>query len=438
MKAEKIRGPNAKQQECIDKIDGEIMVLAGPGTGKTYTLIQRVKNMLLNKAISPEKILCLTFSEAAAAEMKKRLIKEIGELASETNVYTYHSFCNELLNNYSDEFDFQKDTKIIDEATKRAFIKKCIDELNPKHHRTELYDSYYYIPKIIDGIEEIKKNLISREEYFYNIENHLDWVPKLLLLKDKVEAKTRKGDTRIKTDLGAIESLEEKIGKAKELWAFFEMYKSMMQKQGLIDFNDMISLVLEAFNKKPDFLESIANSYDYFLVDEYQDTNKSQNAIVFNLVKASKKKNIFVVGDDDQIIYGFQGAQIDNIERFLDEFPDTKVICLKENMRSTQAILDFSYEVSKLDPKRLESNPRFKQYSIDKRLEAKNDSITVKDKKVKFKRFADLDQEYISIVEEIENIINSVDSDIVTTGVPFLCLLESLINLSMEIESRGG
>ena len=171
--------PNKKQQECIENIDGQIMVLAGPGTGKTYTLIQRVKNMLLNKAIPAEKILCLTFSDAAAAEMKKRLIKEIGELATETNVYTYHGFCNELLNNYSDEFDIQKDTKIIDEATKRAFIKKCIDELNPKHHRTELYDSYYYIPKIIDGIEEIKKNLISREEYFYNIENHPDWMPRL-------------------------------------------------------------------------------------------------------------------------------------------------------------------------------------------------------------------------------------------------------------------
>ncbi len=434
MVLEKVLKPNKKQQECIENIDGQIMVLAGPGTGKTYTLIQRVKNMLLNKAIPAEKILCLTFSDAAAAEMKKRLIKEVGELAAETNVYTYHSFCNELLNNYSDEFDFPKDTKIIDEATKRTFVKKCIDELNPKHYRTEMYDSYHFIPKIIEGIEEIKKNLITQEEYFCNIEQHPDWMPKLNEFKEKLEEKIKKGDGRVKTLLANIESQEERIGKAKELWSFYEIYKSMMQKQGLIDFNDMINLVLEAFKHKPAFLEKVANSYDYFLVDEYQDTNKSQNAIVFNLVKASNKKNIFVVGDDDQIIYGFQGAQIDNIEKFLDEFTETNVICLKENMRSTQSILDFSYEVSKLDPKRLESNTRFKQYLIDKKLEAKNDSITLKDKKVKFNRYADIDQEYISIVEEIESIINSVACPVDENGNKKLSEMVILAKTNKELE----
>ncbi len=400
-------GPNAKQQECIDAINGEIMVLAGPGTGKTYTLIERVKNMIINHKIEPEKILCLTFSEAAASEMHKRLVEKIGEIASNVNVYTYHGFCNELLNNFQDEFDFQSDTKIIDETNKRAFIKKCIDELKPKYFRTEMYDSYHYIPQIIKLIEEIKKNLLTKEEYFNNIKTHPDWFPNIEKNQEKIEEALKNNKKVAKSWQSEIESTEKKIGKAKELWDFYEMYSKMMLEAGFIDFNDMINFVLKKFKENSSFLEKIANSYDYFLVDEYQDTNKSQNVIVFNLVKASEKKNIFVVGDDDQIIYGFQGAQIDNIEKFLEEFPETRVICLEENMRSTQSILDLSYEVIKQDATRLEVNYNFSKFNIKKKLNAVNEDILKKEKNVVFNKYPDLDREYISIVEDIENLINS-------------------------------
>lgn len=144
----------------------------------------------------------------------------------------------------------------------------------------------------------------------------------------------------------------------------------------------MINLVLTSFEEDSQFLSEVSNKYKYFLVDEYQDTNDLQNQIIFNLLDGNDETNIFVVGDDDQIIYGFQGAKSDNIENFLTKYPNTTVICLEENNRSTQTILDFSNLIVNQDENRLENNLYFKEkYNISKKLTAKNPKIIVKDKK---------------------------------------------------------
>lgn len=178
-----------------------------------------------------------------------------------------------------------------------------------------------------------------------------------------------------------IETLKTKIGKAKELWSIYELFERKMFENSLIDFNDMINLVLEAFENDADFTKTVANKYQYVLVDEYQDTNASQNAIVFALIDGSDTKNVFVVGDDDQIIYGFQGANLDSIETFLKRYPDTQVITLNENNRSTQTILDFSHKVIEQDSTRLEINPAFSKYEISKVLTARNCKIKEKGQK---------------------------------------------------------
>ena len=151
----------------------------------------------------------------------------------------------------------------------------------------------------------------------------------------------------------------------------------------------------------------ISNKYKYFLVDEYQDTNQLQNAIIFSLVDANKEKNVFVVGDDDQIIYGFQGARIDTIENFLTKYPETQVICLQENNRSTQSILDFSYAVISQDEKRLENNQTFKDKHISKRLTAKNLKIIPYDKKIRMLHFGESLQEINHIVDDIKALVDS-------------------------------
>ena len=400
--------PNAEQQECIDNINGKFLVLAGPGTGKTFTIVQRIKSMV-EGGIEPHKILCLTFSDAAANEMKTRLEKELNQIDTGVNIYTYHSFCNKVINENVTEFELPNNYRVISDAISYKFFKECIDELNPVAYRTKRNDPYYFLGDISNQIAEIKKNRLTKEQYFKNIETNPDWQPELTALKIELKEKTEKGEHITQKLTGGIEKLEKKIAKAKETWEFYEKYKSKMEEEHYVDFDDMISMVLDKFENEPVFLDKIANEYEYILVDEYQDTNKSQNEIVFNLTQGLKSENVFVVGDDDQIIFTFQGAKLDTIEKFLKKFPDTEVICLKENMRSTQNILNVAREVAKQDERRLEINPEFKQYKIDKDLIAKNQDVIEKDKKVRCCRYADVLQEYNSIVEEIEILVNSDD-----------------------------
>lgn len=399
--------PNELQQKCIDSIDGKYLVLAGPGTGKTFTITNRIRNMVKNKGVNPEEILCLTFTDAAANEMRSRINKELEDLSVGVNIYTYHSFCCEIIDDNKEDFELPAKFRIITDSISRAFIKECIDEINPKAYRTDKNDPYYYINTIKNGINEIKKNRLNKEKYFYNLENNKDWYPALEQLKETLKEKLAQGKTKTKMLERDIVDFEKKIAKAKELWLFYEKYQEKMTEHHYLDFDDMISFVLDKFEESPAFLSSIANKYKYILVDEYQDTNKSQNAIVVQLAKALDSQNIFVVGDDDQIIYTFQGAKLDTIEKFLLEFPDTEVICLKENMRSIQNILDVSRLVAIQDKRRLEGNEKFKKYNISKELISKNPEVISKDKKVKIVEYVDDMQEYNSIVDEIEALINS-------------------------------
>lgn len=397
--------PNEKQQKCIDTIDGQIMVLAGPGTGKTFTIIRRIEN-ILKSGCAPEKILCLTFSDAAAGEMQQRLVKEIGLCASGVQVFTYHSFCNDIIRQYPERFELMHDVELVDETRKRAFVKEAIDDTNPEFYRTKFGDSYYFIKEISDRINLIKKNRVTKEQYFDGIAANPDWQPKLDAMIIEQKEKELAGKSTITLQKN-IDTLKTKIGKAKELWEIYELFERKMYENNLIDFNDMINLVLEAFENDEDFKKTVANKYKYVLVDEYQDTNSSQNKIVFALIDGSESKNIFVVGDDDQIIYGFQGANIDSIETFLRRYPDTQVITLNENNRSTQTILDFSHKMIEQDSTRLEINPAFSKYEISKILTAKNDKVIAKDKNVRLCSFEELLQEHHFVADDIENLIKS-------------------------------
>ena len=407
--------PNKKQQECIDNIDGKYLVLAGPGTGKTFTLIQRVKSMI-EKGIKPETILCLTFSDAAANEMRTRLAKELNKNNIEVNIFTYHSFCNDIITVHPEEFELPENYRVIPPAVSVNLLKECIDEIKPVAYRTKRNDPYYFINEISNGINAIKANRLTKSKFFENLEKNPDWKPQLKSLQEELKEKTEKGAKIPKRIPDGIDSMEKKIAKVTELWDFYELYKSKMEEQHYVDFNDMINYVLDKFEDEPSFLHKAANQYKYILVDEYQDTNKSQNDIVFHLTKAIESENVFVVGDDDQIIYGFQGAKLDTIEKFLDNFPETKVICLEENMRSTQQILDASRKFVVQDSKRLEVNPKFESYNISKELISKNKDLENKNKKVRFYKYADILQEYQEIVDEIANLVNSEDCPVDENG----------------------
>ena len=392
--------PNKLQQDCINGINGKYLVLAGPGTGKTFSIIERIKNMVrLN--IPVDKILCLTYTDAAANEMKKRITNEI-KTEKELNIFTYHGFCSSIMEQYPDEFELNENYKIITNPISKAFLKECIDEINPKYYRTKKNDPYYYITKILAQIALIKQNRLNKETYEKNLKENPDWEPDIKFWENEVELFKQGKSKKRNIPTPQLEDAKNKVNKALELWEFYELYQEKMTKNRYIDFNDMINFVLEAFENSV-FLEEIASKYDYIMVDEYQDTNKAQNEIVFNLV--SHCDNVFVVGDSNQIIYRFQGANLETIDNFKEKFKDElKIKRFEENMRSTQSILKAAHEVILKDPLNFEI-----KLGLDKELVAKNEELQKKSNKVRLYKYLDLDQEYLEITDEIEALIESAN-----------------------------
>ena len=407
MEVKNIIKPNSKQQQAIDILNGQVMLLAGPGTGKTFTVIHRIEKMLAD-GVEPSSILCLTFSDAAASEMRQRLIKKMGVVASAVDIYTYHSFCNDLIKTYPDKFEMTSGVKLITDAEKISIMKECIDDANLKFFVPSRADRYFFTKNFISYVEKLKTQRVSKDEYMACIDTNPMLMPRYKELESEIYEREQAGNTKNKTRYNELEKIKTNIEKAKELWTLFELYSAKMINKNLIDFSDMINLVLTSFEEDSQFLSEVSNKYKYFLVDEYQDTNDLQNQIIFNLLDGNDEKNIFVVGDDDQIIYGFQGAKSDNIENFLTKYPNTTVICLEENNRSTQTILDFSNLIVNQDENRLENNLYFKEkYNISKKLTAKNPKIIVKDKKIKRIQFGEILQEFNYIVDDIKTLIES-------------------------------
>lgn len=418
----KLPEPNKAQKECIyNTKNGKYLVIAGPGTGKTFTVTRKIKYMIENENIEPEKILCLTFSNTAAREMKTK----IGE-TYDVNVFTYHEFCLNIMEEFNTLFDIDN-LNIITDSFKRSLIKECIDEIKPIAYNNEKNNPYQYSQDILDCIEEIKKNRMTKEEFLSNLEQNPMWLKhleQLQIAQDEKPTKKRKEE---------IDSLSKKISQMKELWSFYELYTKKMRENNYIDFHDMINLVLEKFEDEDSpLLEEIAYKYEYILVDEYQDTNKSQNDIVFNLARYCP--NIFVVGDDDQIIYTFQGANLDTIENFLDNFKDdVKVVCLNENNRSTQTVLDVSQAIAELQNKfssfmaqkaktkkekelyqsnpidlRICSKQKFADLNITKNLiSPKTSKVYDKNKPVEYYSFETEQDERDFVVQQIKNILKS-------------------------------
>lgn len=423
--------PNEKQLECIEHLDGPVMVLAGPGTGKTFTIIERIKYML-NKGIIPESILCLTYSEAAANEMKIRLVKECGTSATAVSIHTYHAFCSEVIKHNPAEFELMEGLEIADDITKQTIMTEVVKEYKPEYHLTRWGDSEYFVPELLEDVNKIKQSGISKEQYFHNLSTHPLWQGKMDELDAELKEREEEGKP-LKTFMSKYERHQKKMGKAKEAWEIYELYDKKLKQKNFIDFNDMINMVLDVFNSDDELLKRTSKKYKYFLVDEYQDTNYSQNNIVFKLAEGTNVDNIFVVGDDDQIIYEFQGAKTDTLAKFLERYPHTKVICLNENNRSTQTILDFSYKVISQDETRLENNPKFKAYNIDKKLYSKNDTVIKKERPINFHIFSEASQEYNYIVSDIEKLIKSEDCPVDKSGKKDLSSIAILTRNNAEI-----
>ncbi|HEX7041809.1 MAG TPA: UvrD-helicase domain-containing protein, partial [Patescibacteria group bacterium] len=325
---------NAAQKKAVDAIEGPVMVIAGPGTGKTQILTLRIANILLKTQVNPENILALTYTESGVHAMRKRLVEIIGTPAYRVNIYTFHGFCNDLIKNNPEEFSHIISSNNASEIDQIEIIEKFINSRTLEYIKP-LGDPMYYVKPILKAIEELKKEGINEEEFESAVlqEEKDFWkIADLYHTKGKYEGKMK----------GEYDKKLTKIKKNKELIEAYKEYQKALIEKKLYDFTDMLLEVIKVFVQNKQFLLRLQEQYQYFLIDEHQDTNAAQNKIVELLCNFYDNPNLFVVGDEKQAIYKFQGASLENFLYFKNIYPDAILINLEDNYRSTQTILDAS------------------------------------------------------------------------------------------------
>ena len=330
---------NPEQKIAVDSIEGPVMVIAGPGTGKTQILAIRIGKILMDTDTQPENILCLTYTDSGAVAMRKRLLKMIGPDAYRVNIHTYHSFCNQVIQDNLSAFE-KSSLEAISDLESIALLRELIDGFkkgNPlKRYRSDVY--YEAMPLknlfssmkregwtkqfILDAIKAYIDDLPNRSEYIYK----------------RKQNQFKAGD--LKTE--KIKEEKEKMEKLEAAVVEFDKYQELMRVRKRYDFDDMINWVINAFKENNSLLAKYQEQFQYILVDEYQDTSGTQNKIIDLLISYWNDPNIFIVGDDDQSIFRFQGANVENMLMIKQRFPSMKVIMLTRNYRSVQDILDIS------------------------------------------------------------------------------------------------
>jgi len=324
---------NPEQREAVDTIDGPVMVAAGPGTGKTQVLTLRIANILKQTDTEPEEILALTFTEAAARNMRRRLADLVGSEAYQATISTFHGFAEGVIGQYPEEFPRIIGSRAASEAERLSLLENIID-----NEELELLkpfgDPFHYVREVVQAVARLKREGITPEE----LEERLDLAQKRLdSVSDLYHEKgAHKGKMK-----GKYKDRQKQINKNRELLTIYRRYQDRMFEQQLYDFEDMLMELLRALRENSDLLLNLQERYLYILADEHQDANNAQNHILELLSSHfAPNPNLFVVGDEKQAIFRFQGASSENFNYFRSLYPGVKVIELYRNYRSGQDILD--------------------------------------------------------------------------------------------------
>lgn len=288
---------NERQKEAVLTTEGPVLVLAGAGSGKTTVLVNRIAYMISEKHIRPWNILAITFTNKAAREMKDRIERLLGDTAKDMWIGTFHSVCVRILRSCIDLLGYSRDFVIYDTADTKTVMKECLREL-------DIDEKSFPVRNVLSIISNAKNDLMDAAT-FENV---------------------YKSDYRM--------SIIAKI---------YYRYQTKLRKNNAVDFDDIILNTVKILSENPDVLSKYQDKFQYILVDEYQDTNNSQYLLINLLAQANR--NLCVVGDDDQSIYKFRGANIGNILNFEDDYSDVQKITLDQNYRSTQNILDAANSV---------------------------------------------------------------------------------------------
>ena len=392
---------NAQQRKAVDSIEGPVMVIAGPGTGKTQILASRIGRILLDTDTSPANILCLTYTDAGAVAMRKRLLQFIGPDAYKVNIYTFHAFCNDVIQENLSWFEKTAMDPVSD-LEKIQYYKELIDSFskdNPlKRYRGDIYfeinnlHSLFSTMKkegwtpafINERIDEYLAGLPTRDEFIYK----------------KKYRNFNAGDLKV----DKLEEEKEKMEKLRAAVGEFDNFQQLMRKMNRYDFDDMINWVIRAFEENKNLLADYQERFLYILVDEYQDTSGTQNRLVELLISYWDKPNVFVVGDDDQSIFRFQGANVENMMHFEGSYKeDLLTVVLQNNYRSTQPILDVSKTLIARNKERLIN----KMPGLTKDLVSSNSKVSQLTHKPLIREYETPRQEMIGLVKLSEELIRN-------------------------------
>ena len=390
---------NEKQRIAVDTIDGPVMVIAGPGTGKTQILASRIGKILLDTDAQPENILCLTYTEAGVVAMRRRLLNFIGPNAYKVNICTFHAFCNDVI---QDNLSLFEKTALdpVSDLEKIQFFKELIDSF-PKNHLLKRYrgDVYFEINNLQSLFSNMKKEGWTPSFINQKIDDYLANLPTRdeFIYKRKYK-EFNAGD--LKRD--KIQEEQERMEKLRAAVGEFDRFQQLMRKKNRYDFDDMINWVIKAFEENKNLLANYQEKYQYILVDEYQDTSGTQNRLVELLISYWEKPNVFVVGDDDQSIYRFQGANVENMLDFAANYQnDLLTVVLTNNYRSTQPILDISKTLINRNDERLVK----KIEGLSKELLSTNQLINQLTNKPFIREYDTQRQEMIGIAKQVQDLV---------------------------------
>ncbi|MEY3677983.1 MAG: hypothetical protein RI924_124 [Bacteroidota bacterium] len=394
---------NENQLKAVNKLDGPVLVIAGPGTGKTQILAARIGKILLDTDTKPHNILCLTYTDAGAVAMRKRLFEFIGPEAYRVNIYTFHAFCNDIIQENLEyfgklELDAISDLELID------LFKKLVDGFDKDHPLKRFRGEVYYE--------------IRRLQHLFSAMKREDWSPELIskkideflqLIEEsepgsayyKEYRYTRKSGNNNPGDWKSkFTELKENLEKLRAAANEYPVYRALMKKMARYDYDDMILWVLEAFKNDENFLLNYQERYQYVLVDEYQDTSGSQNELIHLLISYWDSPNIFVVGDDDQSIFRFQGANVQNIRQYYTKYEEELYrVMLTDNYRSSQHILDTARVLIDLNQERIHLP------GLSKVLSARNDLYAGSIVRPEIRAYQSTFHEFADVTLQVERLL---------------------------------
>jgi len=370
---------NVEQKEAVDTIDGPLLILAGPGTGKTQLLSVRAANIIRQKKALPENILILTYTNAAAKTMKERLAKIIGFKGYDVHVGTFHAFANSIILDSEEAANYIQDRIQITDIEKVKAIEYIIDRTKGITEVRPFKAPYTYVPSMQARIADLKREGISPQEFLQYVNT-------------------------LKSDGVYVE--EKHIPKIKSLAVVYDQYeklkegknKEIFDARGRYDFDDMIMLATDALNNEKLLKKKYEEQFKFVMVDEFQDTNGAQLNFLFSLLKGVDP-NLCCVGDDDQSIYRFQGASVGNFKVLKKRFKNLKTITLRHNYRSAKEIIELSQHLIKEVPK--------EERTGEKSL------IPVKDfknKSIEFQEFTREEEELCFLVDKINEFKAQIES----------------------------